>query len=370
VPSIGSALAGTAPNRVAVHSLHQHDGVRCDFTAAQLMEDQGLGGTRFNVSFSRAVIERVCDAIRTSIAKPVHVTHIGTGMAKVEKVASNRRILGPDGKVALMRFSASRDPEAIAAPEGVIDPFLRLISFWNEDQPLASLTYYATHPQSYYGKGDVTSEFVGIARDRRARDIPDAVHIHFNGAGGNIAAGKYNDGSPERRPILAARMEKAMRAAWEATRKTPVRGSDVRWNVEAVRLPAAEHLDATQLRATLDKENAPAKVRFAAALKLAWLNRVVAGREIDVTCLSLADVSILHLPGELFVEYQLAAQQMRPDRFVCLAAYGDYGPGYIGTTRAYAQGGYETSARASYVAPEVEAVLTKALRRLLQPKEK
>jgi len=56
---------------------------------------------------------------------------------------------------------------------------------------------------------------------------------------------------------------------------------------------------------------------------------------------------VLHMPGELFVEYQLAAQRMRPNDTVCMAAYGDYGPGYIGTQIAYTQGGYETSPRAS-----------------------
>ena len=48
------------------------------------------------------------------------------------------------------------------------------------------------------------------------------------------------------------------------------------------------------------------------------------------------------MPGELFIEYQLAAEKMRPDATVCMAAYGDYGPGYIGTEIAYTQGGYET----------------------------
>ena len=61
---------------------------------------------------------------------------------------------------------------------------------------------------------------------------------------------------------------------------------------------------------------------------------------------------MLHLPGELFVEYQLAAQKLRPDLFVAMAAYGDYGPGYIGTEVAYPQGGYETGPQASLVAPE------------------
>ncbi len=72
------------------------------------------------------------------------------------------------------------------------------------------------------------------------------------------------------------------------------------------------------------------------------------------------------MPGELFVEYQLAAQKMRPDAFVCMAAYGDYGPGYIGTAIAYTQGGYETGdSRVSRVSARVEPVLMGAMRYLL-----
>lgn len=74
---------------------------------------------------------------------------------------------------------------------------------------------------------------------------------------------------------------------------------------------------------------------------------------------------MLHLPGELFVEDQLAAREMRPDLFVALAAYGDYAPGYIGTEISYSQGGYETSPLASLVAPGVERVLKEAIQQLL-----
>jgi hypothetical protein len=75
------------------------------------------------------------------------------------------------------------------------------------------------------------------------------------------------------------------------------------------------------------------------------------------------------MPGELFVEYQLAAKKMHPDPRVATAAYGDYGPAYIGTTKAYAEGGYETSPSASNVAPEVEPVLMDAMKRLLGAKK-
>ena len=64
--------------------------------------------------------------------------------------------------------------------------------------------------------------------------------------------------------------------------------------------------------------------------KLAWYKRQQLGKKIDISCLTLGDARILHLPGELFVEYQLAAKAERPDLSVAMAAYGDYGPFYIG----------------------------------------
>jgi hypothetical protein len=102
------------------------------------------------------------------------------------------------------------------------------------------------------------------------------------------------------------------------------------------------------------------------ASRLAWLRRCKAGHKIDVACLKLSRARILHMPGELFVEYQLAAKAQRPDLFVAMAAYGDYAPWYVGTAIAYEQGGYETEPRSSNVAPEVEAVLVDTIRKLLR----
>lgn len=358
--------AGTSLDRVAVHVLHQHDGPRCDFTAEELLSAHGLEGARFDVVFARQTIAKTCEAIRAAMAEATPITHLGVGAAKVEKVASNRRILGDDGRVKIVRYSASRKPEAIAAPEGVIDPVLRMLSFWNGERPIVSISYYATHPQSYYGDGDVTAEFVGLARGQHERQHDGLTLVHFNGASGNVAAGKYNDGSPEMRGVLADRMADGMRRAWEATERMPIGAQDVEWRVEPVALPPASYLDAELLRATLADTSAEAAARLRAATKLVFLERCRSGHRIELSCLRLSNTYVLHMPGELFVEYQLAAQQMRPGDNVCMAAYGDYGPGYIGTAIAYTQGGYETSQRASNVAPEVEAVLTAAMKKLLE----
>lgn len=357
--------AGTTADHVAVHVLHQHDSPICDFRAEEILEESGLGGTRLDSPFCRHVIESAADAVRKAIPQAQPVTHLGIGKANVEKVASNRRILGPDGKVKIVRFSSSKDPAAQEAPEGVIDPELKLISFWNNDKPLVSLTYYATHPQSYYGKGDVTAEFVGLARARREAALPDMAHIHFNGAGGNVASGKYNDGSPQMRTILTDRMEEGMKRAWDATIKQPITADGVKWRFLTVNLPVSKRLKVETLR-NLIKEKHPSLLPFAAS-KLAWLERNTGdGVPIELSCLKIGNVCLLQMPGELFVEYQLAAQQMRPDKTVCMAAYGDCSPGYVGTEVAYSQGGYETGELISNVSPKVEKVLMDGIRELLK----
>ena len=76
---------------------------------------------------------------------------------------------------------------------------------------------------------------------------------------------------------------------------------------------------------------------------------------------------LLHLPGEPFIEYQLKAQELRKDAFVCVAGYGDGGPGYIPTARAYLEGGYEPTVALS--GPDSEAILHKAMIKLLKGKE-
>ena len=356
--------AGTQAERVAVHTLHQHDAPHCDFSADRLLATYGIQQEVFDAAFARRVMQETASAVRQAVAQAKPVTHVGIGQADVQKVASNRRILGPDGKVQFVRYTACADPEIRDKPVGTIDPMVKIISLWNGDTPLVALSNYATHPQSYYRTGQVNPDFPGMARDQRQQEtgIP---HIHFDGAGGNIGAGKWNDGAHENRQVLANRVADGMKRAWENTQKTSVSAADLGWKVVPVALPMSPHLDGPSLMAQLKNAQLPARQRARAANDLAWFFRCIVKDTIDVSCLRLGSARILHLPGELFVEYQLAAQAMKPDDFVALAAYGDYGPGYIGTKVSYAEGGYETSPTASLVDPSVEELLLDVIKQLL-----
>jgi len=356
---------GTTRERVAVHCLHQHDAPRLDWGAEELLAEVGLSGKMFNVPFARQTMSNAAAAARDALGRAETVTHVGLGKAKVEKVASARRILGPDGKVKYTRWTATKDPDIRALPEGTIDPYVKSISFYNGEKLLAVLTYYATHPQSYYRLGASETDFPGRARILR-EDVLGVTQIHFNGAGGNVSAGKYNDGSHDNRTRLAGRLARGMEKAFAATKKFPVTAESLGWETVAVALPLADHLDEPERMATLKDESGKIDGRVAAAKHLSFIRRTNAGAKVDIGCLTLGKARVLHMPGELFVEYQLNAAKLRPDLFVAMAAYGDYAPGYIGTEISYTQGGYETSARASRVAASVEKVLVDAMRKLLK----
>jgi len=325
-----------------------------------MLKKAGLDPMRFDGTFPREVIQRLQSAIRISLENSQDVTHVGLGQAPVYEVASNRRILDIDGNVRATRWTTCKDPALQAEPEGVIDPMVSLISFWNSEEPMAVLSYYAVHPQSYYRTGIANPDYPGVARFLRQLAIPDALHIHFSGAGADLGAGKYNDGSHENRFILAERLADGMKRAWEVTQREPVNASSVNWAIKPVKLPPSEKVikTGTELgkKDLLDKSISLTKV--------AWYQRWSDGKQLDITCLKIGQARILHLPGEPFVKFQLEAKAVNPNLFVAVAGYGDYAPGYIGTADAYKQGGYETGP-ASGVAPEAASIIIHAIQSLL-----
>jgi hypothetical protein len=355
--------AHTTPERVAVHCVHPHNTPFADVEAERLEEATPGAPRCLDLRFFDRAVRASADALRQALRDAVPFTHVGVGQAKVERVASNRRILGSNGKAFASRTSATRDPRLRDEPEGLIDPYLKTLSFWDGDRPRAALHQYATHPMSYYGDGRVSADFCGQARQKRADEQAGVFQVYFTGCAGNVTAGKYNDGAHENRPVLRDRVHAAMAAAWKATERHAVAGLD--WRVEPVKLaPRAEKsFGAEESRRLLEDGKATPARRGNAAFQLAWLKRL--DRPIDLTCLSIGPALVLHLPGEPFVEYQLRAQGMRPDRFVSVAGYGDGGPGYIPTDRAYWEGGYEVTV--ALAAPS-EGLLTEKMATLLQAK--
>jgi hypothetical protein len=354
--------AGTLPVRVMVSTVHQHDAPVADLEAERILRERGAKGTVCDPAFHEDAVQRVAKALRAAEAR--RITHFGTGQAKVSRVASNRRFTLPGGGVSFGRGSASRDVAARAADEGTIDPWLKTLSFWDGATPVAALSAYAVHPMSYYGSGEVSADFPGIARASRQRETPGVAQIYASGAAGNVTAGKYNDGAKENRPLLAGRIHDAMRRAWGATRRQPL--ERVSFRAISFRLEPRDGAgwSVADLTAKLGAEK-PFD-QCLAALGLSWRKRADAGHRLTIPVLDLGDATLLLLPGEAYVEYQLHAQSLRPGDFVLTAGYGEGATGYIPTDQHIADGDTNLTDW-WWVAPGAERPMKDAIRAALVP---
>jgi hypothetical protein len=356
--------AGTTPERVAVHSLHQHNAPLCDTAAHAILTGVEKPLSVIDIAWAEKAMNGVAESIEAAIKNAVPISHIAHSEAKVEEVASNRRIMGDNGKVAKMRLSSTKDESLRAIPEGTVDPMLKTVSFWNGDKKLVALHYYATHPMSFYGDGMVTHDFVGIARERRTRDegVP---HIYFTGCGGNIAAGKYNDGSKDSRVRLGENIYAAMVESEKQVKRLPL--THVQWHAKPVLLQPDPAFNEERMLKVIHNTANSNSLRISAAFRLAYIRHCAAGVPIPFTSLHLGDaVRLLHLPGETFLEYQLFAQQQTPNAFVATASYGDGGPGYIPLEKSFAEGGYEPTQ--AFADPKSETEMKATIAVLLKPR--
>jgi len=142
--------AGTQTSRVAVQTLHQHTAPAIDSDSQALQLDVNDPRRVATAKYLDQVARQLADAVKTALRDPQPLTHVGTSQAKVDRVASNRRIEMADCSIR-GRMSSTKDETLRAAPEGSVDPWLKTVSLFNGDRAVAQLHYYATHPQSFYG---------------------------------------------------------------------------------------------------------------------------------------------------------------------------------------------------------------------------
>lgn len=352
--------AGTSRERVLLASVHQHDAPVVDYEAQRLLDEVGLEKSLCDVSFAKECVARAAAAMKEALKNPKPVTHYGIGVGKVKGVCSNRRVVLADGSVSYGRSSATVDPALRALPEGIFDPYLRTLSFWNGDMPLAALSAYSTHPMSYYGKGGVSADFVGMARAKRQAEMPEVFQVYFTGCSGDTTAGKFNDGNPENRPVLAEKMYQGMVEAWKNTQRYPL--EKVVFRVAPLNFVPKNFggYSVEDSKKTIADPTAKTFQRNLAAMNLSWRKRVAAGQAIDVPVADFGKAKFLVMPGESFVQYQITAQGFSPDAPVVTAGFGECAPGYIPTAIASTEGYNEESW--CWVEPGAEPLITDALR--------
>lgn len=295
---------------------------------------------------------------------------IGYGRGRADEPVNNRRLRTRDG-VLHMNWEGL-DPDDVAEVLGPVDPEIQLIRVDTTDgAPLATVINYALHPAILAGDNWlISADWPGYAR-RAVEQLHGGTALFFNGATGNVNHINYQ--RPEQRRgfyearrlgtiVGAAAVEALLQieqmetdiAIACANRTVSVAGRQVtEGQVREAEAIMAAHQGPLLQAAT---DGASEALFASEALKLAARGKFA--EDVEVQVMRLGQATLLALPVELFVEYQLRLKQEGPLPHSLLIGYANSYLGYVPTPEALQQGGYEARPMSwSKLGPEAGDVL-------------
>ena len=330
------AKAVNAPEeRVIIHCIHQHDAPLLNYEI-----EAYLNCETYPRQWWTDVLGKCAQSAGECLDRMVTIPSLGYNETRLHGYASNRRILGRDGKVVGMRFSRCDDTSLKNKPVGVVDPMLMTVAFKDSSGKIAgSMSFYATHPQVSNGRNLYSADAPGEALNILEGRLRDGLHGFFTGAGGNVTAGKYSsvtdlEGNLLRfGKILADGISLNLGAMkWEDA-------GELYWHSTEFPFPA-QQMDKGKLLSQINDESISHKERLQKAVLLTCLE-YRKNLSYHLSLLRIGGAKILFLPGEPFVEYQLYAQSLIPDEFLAVAGNCSDNFLYLPLAKHFEEGGYE-----------------------------
>ena len=160
-----AAATAIPADRVVLSSSHTHSAPYVSSDAQVLLRAHGLSLT--DDDYEPTLAGAVALAVTDAMADLRPVATVGAARGRVDRVAANRRPVGPDGQVV---HRHGRPPAWMRdLPEGRIDPDVAVIRLDASDgRPIATVLCYACHPTAAGGDdhAHVSADLVGAARSR------------------------------------------------------------------------------------------------------------------------------------------------------------------------------------------------------------
>ena len=361
-----SERLGFDPDSVMVHATQTHSAppvghfmVDDDFEGIPPELEYLRGG---NDEYAEWAVERAVRAIGIALAvlKPVD---LGYGRGIEGRVAFNRRAVKRDGTVGMPgpKWEEPLGPTWISHIEGPIDPELGVLAVRTEDLRLpALLVNYACHPVHWFTKHTIVSaDWPGsLSAEIMRAHGRGCVPIIVNGACGNINPWppfdpEYKNDCDAMGRTLASTTEKIMETL-EYTNQAAVGFKRRHIGIPLRQLKDSELdwakgvLEADPTPKWADEEHTRVEDEWMMAASVYSVHLMRQRNDhlpYEIQVLRVGDAAIVGLPGEPFVELQLAIKAASPARFTHVAHCTTHYTGYIPTAEAFARGGHEATTR-------------------------
>lgn len=277
-----------------------------------------------------AIESRIGDCIEEAVRK-LQPARIGIGRTEID-VAHNRRKILKDGRCFMIWRNEDRIPTEPVDKEAAI---IKLTAA--DGAPVATLVHFACHPV-VMGQSNCrySADYVGEMA-RIVKETTGAECVFFQGACGNI--NPYLDKTPIEQGGL-----KAMRSVGRECAKQVL---DVLQKIEA-RTPQKPMITFVEKPVTVGMRwdlNDPPSLEALRSVSGPMYNVYIGSATTDLaTPLGVVvlngDLAFVGMPGEIFVQYQLALKAGSPLRNTFLCGYANGYYAYFPTVRDAAAGGY------------------------------
>lgn len=314
----------------------------------------------------------IADSVMTARSR-MKPARLFTAMEQESSLPHYRRYLMQDGAVVTNPGFLN---QKVIKPLGPIDPRVGLLYAVDAlEQPLMSWVNYAMH-QDTVGGTLISADYAYFLSQLLGRvKGPGMLTIFTIGAAGNINHWDVKRPGPQRGFEEACRLGEVVGSAVIRgyTHLEPVTFSGLKALSQILELPVQSSTPVEiEIARKILSTPPPPDVDFT-------LERVKAGRvaelqeknlkniQAELQVLSIGQVAIVGIPGELFVELGLAIQKRSPFPSTFIVELANGSIDYIPTREAYQQGAYEdTSARLG--AGSGEKMVDKAVEMLRQLK--
>jgi neutral ceramidase len=341
-----SQKTGISPENIAITATHSHTGPLYFGALREYFHDRAVKqhghDPQEESPYGEALEAKLVEVIAQAHAAAVPV-RIHAGIAQEDRLSFNRRFHMKDGSV---RFNPGQQNPDIVRVVGPIDPDVGIVRFRAGERDLASLIVFAMHLDTTGGTEYSADYPFFLERELRKSLGPDFVSIFGTGTCGDInhvdVRIKGRRSTEEMGTILAqtvaaqlpklAAVEKPALAVRRAIVDAPLQ----KYSAEQV-AAARERMVKIGTRELSFLE----QVETAKIVDLALRKADSIPLEVQAFRLS-PDVAIVTLPAEVFVELGLAIKRASPFKMTLVIELANDDPAYIPTTKAFAEGSYET----------------------------
>ncbi|MGQ9556257.1 MAG: neutral/alkaline non-lysosomal ceramidase N-terminal domain-containing protein, partial [Anaerolineae bacterium] len=331
---------GIPAGNIMICCTHTHTGPVVSSKRSRIMSPDEV--------YTQVLVRKLADSVQLAYQRREKaLLQVGTG--HVEGIAFNRRYWMKDGT---LRTNPPFQCPDIVRPAGPVDPQVGILRARKADGgTLALLTNYALHADEVGGTA-FCADYQGVV-SRLLKQVlgPGCAVLCANGCCGDINHFDMAKPAPQSGFFAAERSGTVL--AGEVVKRLPDLAP-----VPAGRFTAASATFEAGLRLPTDEEVAWAQgvvgqelhgfddqgLNVVKAHRILWLRESgLTHMPIEVSVITLGEMALVGLPGEIFVELGLAIKEQSPFPHTFVAELCNDSIGYVPTRKAYGEGGYEAT---------------------------